>query len=291
MRQDIALKEMLSTSGKSSRARSLSQLALSRSLTSSRSELLLECRSNLSTFQEPLNANLSSFLPRGGSMPDGLNNLIPNHREKSSPKIDPEKRHSQSMSEIIECSNSLAEESSEISSVLNMDLSKSEENLFLDDIELEEQPVNGNHDIGDELESTLEFTPIDIEEPVHENEIFEALLEEPTPQPLDIESDPLSSDDNDQPETIVNYIEDNISNTTDSDSQSKPINIDVVNDNHNNYSDNMNTNSALANHDKCVDKDLTKVLHSPNNNSEIMTGTGRINASKTRTCYARYFCW
>ena len=267
MRQDIALKEMLSTSGKASRARSLSQLALNRSLTSSRSELLFECRSNLASFQDPLNISQPGLLPRGGSMPDGLNNLIPSLRDKSSPKPDPEKRHSHSISELLENHNSLLEESLEMSSSHHLDLSRSAENLFLDDIMLEEQ-LNGAHDAGNNLEDHLEFQPSDMTTPRLDSYEFMS-PEEPTPQPMDNDSDLLSAEDNDQPHTPVNFIEDNLTKLSVSDSQSKPINTDHVNDNHK-YMDNMNTNSALDNHDKFGDKDLTKVLECTNNNNEII---------------------
>ena len=284
MRQDIALKERLSTSGRASRAKSLSQLALNRSLTSSRNELLFESRTNLSSFQDPLNVNQTTFLSRGGSLPDGINNLIPNFRDKSGGRGDVEKRRSQNISELLSNNNSVIEEPCEVSdpSTSNLELSKSEENLFLDDIEVVEKRMNGDaqeDDLEDGLEDTLEPieqpTVIVSEDPVlnevreetqsnnvedlpHDNnvansstEISDEQIEEVVPN--ETEASIISPEENLPPNPPLN-----IPNIELSDPNNKTINIDS---NNKNYSDNMNSN-----HDKYADKDLTKVLECSNIN-------------------------
>ena len=241
MRQDIALKERLTTSGRASRAKSLSQLALNRSLTSSRNELMFESRTNLTSFQDPLNVNPPTFLSRaGGSLPEGMNNLIPNFRDKSGTRVDMEKRRSANISELLSNNNSVIEEPCEVSdpTTSNLELSKSEENLFLDDIEVVEKKVNGDaHEehVDDGLEDTLE--PVDypdvnnaVEVPIPNNipeeisipnNIAEAVpmpnnIAEAVPMPNNITEEPISNnvadishDNNEINSSLAEQIEEN----------------------------------------------------------------------------------
>ncbi|KAL5249740.1 hypothetical protein ACHWQZ_G018536 [Mnemiopsis leidyi] len=280
MRQDIALKERLSTSGRASRAKSLSQLALNRSLTSSRNELLFESRTSLSSFQDPLNVNQPNFISRGGSLPEGINNLIPNFRDKTGGRADVEKRRSQNISELLSNNNSVIEEPCETSdpSTSNLELSKSEENLFLEDIEVAEKRVNGDdqEDHVDDLEDTLEpveSAPVNniAEGPRVNNVPEEAELDETVGEVVhdnDVVDNPPNDNsadqirDVDQSTDVITSEENNtplnIPNIELSDPNNKTINIDS---NNKNYSDNMNSN-----HDKFADKDLTKVLECSNIN-------------------------
>jgi hypothetical protein len=154
MRQDIALKERLSTCGRVFRAKSLSQIALNRSLTSSRNELCFEGKNTLSVM-DPLRGGEVSFLSRGASMPDGLDNLVPlrDKSVRSKSFMDADKRKSLNLSDTLYSnSNSVLEEPSHVTSTPNiksMNLSSSVENLFVHD--LENHPEDFNNQNGDRL--------------------------------------------------------------------------------------------------------------------------------------------
>lgn len=153
MRQDIALKERLSTCGRVFRAKSLSQIALNRSLTSSRNELCFEGKNTLSVM-DPLRGGEVSFLSRGASMPDGLDNLVPlrDKGARSKSFMDADKRKSLNLSDTLYSnSNSVLEEPSHISSTPNiksMNLSSSVENLFVHDLENHPEVYNNQNGAG-----------------------------------------------------------------------------------------------------------------------------------------------